>query len=399
MKQLLFDEIPGSYWAVDHLIPTKECGAFVDKEPYDGYMVRMLSCNDILQKHSALRYLLIDKKMYPKVFDFGNIFKLQRGFFSEKTKVSIGPQSFQMTKAIGPLESNSDLEQLLRRDVASHLERAAIWEGISNDDAAQPIGTWYSHDLWARIHVQEVGQGDTIIIELPNQQLWMVDARLWGEKRRKIFDRWMKDHFSGRKINCLIISHFHYDHIHSVPYIIDKYKPDIVLTTDSLSHTTTSARKALDAAGGHLKILKGNLTLKLGDLKIHLDRTDRYANIRNSKNPNDHEISVAIKSPNCFAFLSGDIPGPTCDHLFREPFYAGAPTHKMRYYKVSHHGSITGDCPTFFSNFQPNWSIISCGKNNRYKHPHCPPLQYLQRQGKTIITCKDGSNSYRCDLF
>ena len=45
--------------------------------------------------------------------------------------------------------------------------------------------------------------------------------------------------------------------------------------------------------------------------------------------------------------------------------------------KVSHHGSYTASSETFISALQPRISVISCGKNNRYGHPHTETLNTL----------------------
>ena len=45
--------------------------------------------------------------------------------------------------------------------------------------------------------------------------------------------------------------------------------------------------------------------------------------------------------------------------------------------KVSHHGSYTASSEEFISVLQPRISVISCGKNNRYGHPHTETLETL----------------------
>ena len=45
--------------------------------------------------------------------------------------------------------------------------------------------------------------------------------------------------------------------------------------------------------------------------------------------------------------------------------------------KVSHHGSNTASSEEFINVLQPCISVISCGKNNRYGHPHTETLETL----------------------
>ncbi len=46
-----------------------------------------------------------------------------------------------------------------------------------------PLSKDDNRRIWIRIHVHHVGQGDTIVLELPDSQLWMVDARFWTRER------------------------------------------------------------------------------------------------------------------------------------------------------------------------------------------------------------------------
>ena len=63
-------------------------------------------------------------------------------------------------------------------------------------------------------------------------------------------------------------------------------------------------------------------------------------------------------------------------------------TGKVEVLKVSHHGSRTASSEEFVSALQPRISVISCGKNNRYGHPHNETLETL---------CGANSRVYRTD--
>ena len=55
--------------------------------------------------------------------------------------------------------------------------------------------------------------------------------------------------------------------------------------------------------------------------------------------------------------------------------------------KVGHHGSKTSSSEEFISEMNPNYSIISVGKNNRYGHPN-----------KEVLNNIGNSKIYRTDL-
>jgi len=58
--------------------------------------------------------------------------------------------------------------------------------------------------------------------------------------------------------------------------------------------------------------------------------------------------------------------------------------------KVGHHGSKTSSSEEFIDEIEPKYSIISVGKNNRYRHPNDSVLNNLE-DSKIYRTDTDGS--------
>ena len=62
--------------------------------------------------------------------------------------------------------------------------------------------------------------------------------------------------------------------------------------------------------------------------------------------------------------------------------------------KVGHHGSKTSSSKEFINEINPNYSIISVGKNNRYGHPNKEVLDTLEKS-KIYRTDEDGSIMFK----
>ena len=62
--------------------------------------------------------------------------------------------------------------------------------------------------------------------------------------------------------------------------------------------------------------------------------------------------------------------------------------------KVGHHGSKTSSSKGFINEMNPEYSIISVGKNNRYGHPNKEVLNVLE-DSKIYRTDKDGSVMFK----
>ena len=63
--------------------------------------------------------------------------------------------------------------------------------------------------------------------------------------------------------------------------------------------------------------------------------------------------------------------------------------------KVGHHGSNTSTSDEFIKYLKPKVGIISCGKKNKYKHPHKSVVETLNKNHVKIRrTDEEGTISY-----
>jgi competence protein ComEC len=57
--------------------------------------------------------------------------------------------------------------------------------------------------------------------------------------------------------------------------------------------------------------------------------------------------------------------------------------------KVAHHGSRNSSANDFLEVVHANVSLISCGVNNRYGHPHQETIERLEASGSAILTTSE----------
>lgn len=81
--------------------------------------------------------------------------------------------------------------------------------------------------------------------------------------------------------------------------------------------------------------------------------------------------------------LTGDVEGAGEELLCRE--LEERTIEDVTILKVSHHGSKNSTSEALLGQVTPSVSIISCGRNNRYGHPHEPLLKRLQEYGTQIF--------------
>ncbi|MBR6537385.1 MAG: DNA internalization-related competence protein ComEC/Rec2 [Lachnospiraceae bacterium] len=100
--------------------------------------------------------------------------------------------------------------------------------------------------------------------------------------------------------------------------------------------------------------------------------------------------------------LTGDMEKEGELRLLEEQKESGSLLSSVEVLKVSHHGSYTASSEEFISALQPPISVISCGKDNRYGHPHTETLETLYGANSRVyrtdengcVTVKVGRNGW-----
>lgn len=223
---------------------------------------------------------------------------------------------------------------------------------LGNDDSNDEV------KKLIQIHYIDVGQGDSIFIELPNKKAMLIDA---GESSKgKVVANYITD-LGYSKIDYIVGTHPHADHIGGLAHIInnfdigDIYMPKIVSTSktyENLINTISEKGLKITSAKAGMSIVSEN------DLNINIiGPNEEYKDLNNS--------SVVIKivyKDRKFLFM-GDAETESEDDIMTTDVSADV-------IKVGHHGSDTSSGKTFVSEVNPKYAIIMVGNNNKYKHPY-----------------------------
>lgn len=214
-----------------------------------------------------------------------------------------------------------------------------------------------------KIHFLDVGQGDAIFIELPNNETLLIDA---GEAKyqKKVLNYIEKLNYE--KIDYVVGTHPHTDHIGGLAYIIENkdigqiYLPKVShnsKTYENLLLTIKNKGKQVVGATKDMKIINGE------DLKIIIlaPTSNKFSNLNNA--------SIVLKiifKDKSFLFM-----GDAEESVEKTLTDVAADV-----IKVGHHGSDTSSSLAFLKKVSPEYAIISVGENNQYNHPS---LEVLKR--------------------
>ena len=211
------------------------------------------------------------------------------------------------------------------------------------------------------VHYLDIGQGDSIFIELPNQKCMLIDAgeNMYGKSITEYINN-----LGYTNIDYLVATHPHADHIGSMAYVVkhnnigEIYMPKVTTTTKTYENLLT----AIADKGLKVKSAKAGMNII-----------------------NDNDFSINILAPvtidednlnNCSVILKITVTADMSAEVL----------------KVGHHGSRTSTTKALLEKVNPKYAVISLGKDNSYGHPHKSTLKLLDEFGvETYRTDENGT--------
>jgi competence protein ComEC len=222
----------------------------------------------------------------------------------------------------------------------------------------------------------DVGQGDSSLIRTPEGKIILIDGGPDNLTLRRLGEILP---FYKRKIDLIIISHFHDDHITGLIEILRRYRvskiiygPEIVDSSlfDILSAVALENKTELAAIFSQAKVSLGHdcTVLSINPLSLKVKQDD-----------NNSLITKLDCNFKIFLF-SGDNGVAVEKVLLLKNIDI-----KADIFKASHHGSKTSNTGEFLRAVNPDSIIISVGLDNRFKHPATETLKTMNQLGIKIL--------------
>ncbi|MDV2886071.1 ComEC/Rec2 family competence protein [Alkalihalophilus pseudofirmus] len=235
-----------------------------------------------------------------------------------------------------------------------------------------------------QVHFIDVGQGDAILVKLPNGEHMLVDA---GDNH---YGATVVNYIQNQNIASLdyvVGTHPHADHIGGLDDVINRfligevYMPNATATTQTYYDVLT----AIDQKGLSITRARAGLTLLNTTVDGKNFSISMIAPIRDSySNMNDYSAVIRIVYGSTSFLLTGD-----AEHLSENDMLSSNAPLASTILKIGHHGSSTSTTESFLDRVNPSAAILSVGANNRYGHPNQSTIDRLQARGISI---------YRTDL-
>ncbi len=246
----------------------------------------------------------------------------------------------------------------------------------------------------------DVGQGDAIFIESPSGNQVLVDGGVGRGVLREI-SKVMK--FYDRSLDVVVATHPDADHVGGLVDILENYEVDLFLEpgvesdTDIYESLKTQVGK-LESGGKIKKILaRAGMQINLGGgafLEILFPEKDVSGWETNTASI----VARLVYGENEF-LLTGDSPSAIENYLVNKYRSQGLSLGlESDVLKLGHHGSRTSSSDNFVRAVNPEYAVVSSGKDNRYGHPHQEVLALLEKLNiKTLRTDTSGSIIFKSD--
>lgn len=240
------------------------------------------------------------------------------------------------------------------------------------------------------IYYLDVGQGDCSIV-ICDDEILMIDTSTSNQFYNIRTNLFMLE---IDKIDYLIATHPHDDHIGSAIEIINHYEvsnimmPKISITNQESSLMYDNLIKAIVDNDVTPNAVSYGDSFMLGSAKVEI-----LSPTKQDDNINNMSVVFKITYKNTSFLFTGDSEKEIEKQLLRNNVDISADV-----LKISHHGSDSSTTKDFLSTVNPDYAIISSGKDNTYGHPSKGVIERLEEIGIIpYITSMNGNITVTSD--
>lgn len=247
------------------------------------------------------------------------------------------------------------------------------------------------------------GEGDATIIRFPNGEVMVVDCNI-DQSPENIVEYLKKAGI--KKIDYLVITHPHYDHMSGMKEIADNFEVGEVWTTkfrrkkeeesqesyEKYKESYLKGLKKLHQKGTKIRFptAKSETYKEAGRVKIYAYGPSSAAS---GKDEDIHEESIAVKVKfgKAAIFFAGDTTNRGLDRIRRN-----YPLKDVTIWHASHHGSREGANEEALKEARPKYTVIPVGRGNYHGHPHDEAKKiYSRHTEKKVYRTDEGNTGFR----
>lgn len=253
------------------------------------------------------------------------------------------------------------------------------------------ILSWHPQNK-LRITCLDIGQGDGIVLELPEKGVFLMDCGSSNKKNTAAYQ--LLPYLKSRGISYIdgiFVSHTDSDHISGIQELLE-YMSQGLTSVKAGTLILPRWREKPEA----YQLLE-NLAKKAEVQVLHIENGDVFSSgkvkfrilapLKNTsgENVNEDGMVMEVEYGEFQGLFTGDIGMDTEKKLLPE-------FSDVDFLKTAHHGSRHSTCQEFLDRVKPELAVISCSDSNTYGHPSPETTLRMKKNGiKVEYTMKNGA--------
>lgn len=229
----------------------------------------------------------------------------------------------------------------------------------------------------------DVGQGDSMVFQSPlHQEVYVIDTggkmtfqqELWQQRTSRSNAAYtLIPYLKGEgihEIDGLFLTHGDTDHMGDTKELLKNFQIKAIYVGKGSLDNPNMKRllKDIPLETKVVEVLKGDRVGAKREFHVLSPR-------QKGKGENEDSIVLATVIHGVKFLATGDL-----DQAGEQKLLKDDPNLQCDVLKLGHHGSRTSSAADFIHQLKPEYGIVSCGKNNRFNHPHKEVVQLLARE-------------------
>jgi competence protein ComEC len=236
-----------------------------------------------------------------------------------------------------------------------------------------------------KLSVLDVGQGDALLLELPDGSALLVDGGgiPYGDfdiGEKVVLPELLRRGI--RELRAMVLTHPDADHVSGLISLARHLKVHEFWTASRWSFLgeVPELKKILQEKNIPIRSLDNHQTLSAARTSFEVLWPPSSEQLQNQDlSRNDQSLVLRVCHEKVCFLLTGDLEARGEALLLERWQQNGAV--KSQVLKVGHHGSRTSTHLEFLTGVDPQYALISAGKDNRFGMPHREVLQRLEERG------------------
>lgn len=229
------------------------------------------------------------------------------------------------------------------------------------------------------VHFIDVGQGDASLLRSPDGKYMLVDCGTSSESDYLV--KYLKN-CGVETLEYLIITHPHEDHYGGAGDVIAEFPIENFVIHEDFADTYPYDR--------FINMLENSsFGIDTEIIETHLGETYEFADcaefeiispVQTGSDLNESSLCFKVEFGKTSFMFTGDAEKGSEKKMLSAGYDLSADI-----LQAGHHGSSTSNSSAFVEAVNPEYVIVSCGKDNSYGHPHKEALEHFAETGAEVL--------------